>query len=570
MNGMRWHWLMAGASLALAGCVIENAPCVTDGSCVDAEVWRDPECVPDDLVDLPDAEGLDSDCDGIDGTADEVVFVDLMGDDEAPGTRVAPVRTIAAGLELALASGRTNVLVGHGIFEERVEVVEGIGIHGGYKNHGRGFWRREGTTVVEASGPVLRAENILLPTRIERMSFEAANGPEGESSIAALLIESDGIELIDVELIAGDGGPGATPEQPMEREPADDGAPGTDSFTIHGAWCNDGRINAGRIPEGGEGGRARGHDCHGGRGGNGDHQLGEQGTNIEFGVVGEPPPCRVGEDEVRGGMRGSRFYDLESVAAGADGDSGDHGVDGGSAMVPTSARLSRDGLIPGSGSWGSNGGHGGGGAGGGGAAPQGVRGGVCLIAGAGGGGGGAGGDGGLGGPGGGGGGWSVALMLWRSSPELIRLRLVPGRGGRGGAGAPGGAGGVGGSGGRGGRGDLGMGELLMIYLDVDGTSHEDTTPITNLSKGGAGGHGGSGGAGGAGSGGAGGSSVGLLSTSGSNPALDDVRTDMSGAAGGPGGLSPASGGEVASGVALEARRQVDPDGEFTPLPTPSP
>ena len=73
----------------------------------DAFVADSAECVPavEDPIDL---EGLDTNCDGVDGIAGEQVYVALTGDDGNAGTMTSPVRTLVRAL--TIAAGRPVVM----------------------------------------------------------------------------------------------------------------------------------------------------------------------------------------------------------------------------------------------------------------------------------------------------------------------------------------------------------------------------------------------------------------------------------------------------------------------------
>jgi hypothetical protein len=62
-------------------------------------------------ADLPDLAQLDSNCDGIDGTADAAVFVSPKGDDANPGTMAAPKATIEAAVATAASFAPLSVRV---------------------------------------------------------------------------------------------------------------------------------------------------------------------------------------------------------------------------------------------------------------------------------------------------------------------------------------------------------------------------------------------------------------------------------------------------------------------------
>ena len=66
---------------------------------------------------MPDLSFADSDCDGIDGTIDAAIFVSILGDDNAFGTREAPFRSVARALSAAAATGKTEIYVSTGFFD---------------------------------------------------------------------------------------------------------------------------------------------------------------------------------------------------------------------------------------------------------------------------------------------------------------------------------------------------------------------------------------------------------------------------------------------------------------------
>lgn len=81
-----------------------------------------------------DAEGDDCDCVPLDPeiTTDKGIFVSANGSDEASGARNEPVRTISHGIAIAQASGKGNVYVTGGLYEEQVRMVSGINVIGGF------------------------------------------------------------------------------------------------------------------------------------------------------------------------------------------------------------------------------------------------------------------------------------------------------------------------------------------------------------------------------------------------------------------------------------------------------
>ncbi len=190
-----------------------------------------PTCIPTGTLDDPDANGDDTNCDGIDGDASAAIFVSSTGlDSSTPtsGTRPQPVRTISHALSLAASRGKTAVLVAAGSYVDHVDVASGIGVHGGYDGT---TWQRSPTsqTVVLGASPVLAAVGIATTTRITRLTFESTDASTPSASAwAARFDDSDGIVLEDVVLRAGRGADGIDASAPSApAADGGDGGPGT-------------------------------------------------------------------------------------------------------------------------------------------------------------------------------------------------------------------------------------------------------------------------------------------------------------------------------------------------------
>lgn len=83
--------------------------------------------------DRPDLAFTDTNCDGIDGDLTKAVFVSTVdGNDAGTGTRANPLKTIAAGITAA-ASANKDVYVAGGTYPETVNLVDGVGVYGGYE-----------------------------------------------------------------------------------------------------------------------------------------------------------------------------------------------------------------------------------------------------------------------------------------------------------------------------------------------------------------------------------------------------------------------------------------------------
>src|SRR5262249_28724248 len=86
-------------------------------------------------ADAPDLAQLDSNCDGVDGTIANSVFVSTHGNDANPGTMSAPKLTINAAIATAASyAPMRDVLVAAGRYDEATGLAlhSGVGVYGGY------------------------------------------------------------------------------------------------------------------------------------------------------------------------------------------------------------------------------------------------------------------------------------------------------------------------------------------------------------------------------------------------------------------------------------------------------
>lgn len=467
---------------------IEAPTCPAEADQVD----RSGDCADDDAavnpaaMDLPDPTYADTNCDGVDGPRDALLFVDPAADpDIATGTPEAPFARIADALDAA-DDATLGVALAVGDHLGTVRLRDGVNLYGGY---GDGWARgAELSRVLTPPGDDDRvaviAEDLARPTAVVQIIAEAADATTpGASAYGLWARNAPGLILQNVELRAGAGAAGEAGVMGLSGADGGAGAKGGD--------C------------GGPAGEGAQSDC-GAAGGDG----GRGGPRDRTGADGSPPGC--GGD---GGDDGG----IAAGGDGADGCSPDEPGEAGVAGMPSAAGgLQAGWFVPGQGGpggAGQPGRPGGGGGGGGGAAVIGNR------AGSGGGGGGPG-CGGEGGLGGGGGGASIGALLADSTGAILDgVRIIARDGG---AGGPGGAGGLGGAGGPG--GDRGTGRQAFACGGLAGPGW-----------GGRGGSGSAGGAGGAGAGGPGGPSVALWCVQ-TRVALDAAELDA--AMGGAGADGP--------------------------------
>ncbi|XXR50588.1 hypothetical protein WMF29_11290 [Sorangium sp. So ce381] len=417
------------------------------------------------------------------------VFVSERGDDNSPGTKRGPVKTLQHAIGLA-AHGRGHgeaatrrVYACGGSFAERITLPSGVDLWGGRQCDG-GDWSYEGS-FGGPDHPTLIAPPVGIPLRITpgeeegatsmvfgvRVEAADASADDGKSSIAMILSSGARAIVRECDVLAGDGKDG----EPGEDAPsyrATDGVEGNDGASACTADAAVGALPVITFCE-------EGIESRSGYGGDGGIDSGGDGAS------GDPESTVNPEGNGLGGS-GADSVRCNDGANGADGAAGGR-ADG--AVGP--GFLSRHGWIGVRGEDGKKGGVGQGGGGGGGSKSRG-RMDVCPAdlpqSGAAGGSGGSGGCGGKGGRGGAYGGASIGIVALEGTELTIEdTDVFTGNGGKGGVGGTGQPGGAGRKGGRLGRGFVG-------------------TDMWDACRGGAGGHGGRGGDAG---GGLGGASIGI-------------------------------------------------------------
>jgi hypothetical protein len=442
------------------------------------------DCAPRDASvhpgapDLPDLSFVDSNCDGIDGTEADAIFVSPSGNDANPGTKVRPKREIQAAIAAVAAGNGRYVLVAVGEYQhlDLEKNSSGSGIYGGYDPK---TWSRS-ASLPDASFIAGAPEAILAvqATGIVLQLLTVSGRPQdvlGASAYGIRAVDGSELTLQRVNVAATfaekggrgeSGGPGAS------GGAGADGTPGA---------CDD----TDTFPAGGPGGPSPAGRT-GGRGGWGGDPAYETGGTGETGQPATPGGA--------GGKNGNVGFPGTSGQPGGPGRPGAAGFGGGATTAFAGAFwIGQAGGIGIPGQPGNGGGGGGGG---------GAQAGVFVVDGYGngGGGGGGGGAGGGAGQGGGPGGGSFGVYLYNSSIVVESSAITADDGGYGGDGGSGGLGGTGGAGGKGG-----------------------TTCTSEVGSGGAGGRGGDGGQGGRGGGGAGGPSVGIFKAGASSAKVKDSK-----------------------------------------------
>jgi len=483
---------------------------------VEGEDWPDAVC---------NGSDCDQDCDGIDGSWNRGVFVNVAAGPRGDGTPETPLRTITAGIAAAVTLGRDHVYIASGNYVEEVTLVDGVSIFGGYSNDG--LWRRDITRnrTHLSNGAGLGSIRVVIAdgidshrTVVDGLDVTAGNnGNTGGSSYGIWIRNSSEVlEIVRVTAVGGNGGGGASG---ADGSPGSDGVIGqpgssTDSVStgISGSCnnCNCTNFNT----NGGKGGASGTNQCSGS-----PDAAGGRGGNSGCGEGGGDPKPQAGSASsggASGGVAPSAKSNGNGGQPGGDGGRGSHG-DGGTAGGTVSTQGFWTGNSGGTGGRGNNGVGGGGGSGGGGH-DNGFW--SCASWGGGGGGGGSGGCGGTSGTRGTAGGGSFGVFIHNASPTLRDCDFGHRNGGNGDRGGTGSGGGLGKSGGGGGG-------------KCDGAG-----------VGGGGGRGGAGGRGGNGGGGGGGVAYGVYLSGTSDPVCVNLRFDATSGTGGLGG----AGGDNISGV----------------------
>ena len=508
------------------------------------------ECQFASEIDTPD--GLDQNCDGVDGELDNGIFVAKNGSDFNPGTMDEPMLTVQGALDSAFAAGLRDVYVATGVYMQSLSLRQGVRVYGGYSSDflQRNILLYETVLMGEPYSPqlpgVVNAVSITGQagsTRLDGFTiFGRNNNNEGGSSYAAYVRDcSEAVSLSSNRIVAGNGGNGSGGQPGLDGTDGTSGAAGSSAFAYGSNNCN-----AGEVSGGGSGGArfCGGANASGGAGGDSYCPVFSSPNAGEYGVDGSGPGGVGGDAGWDGRFTSScglctvptsnNPSEGEDGAKGANGDLGDSG-DGcaaASGQVVNGLWSSVDGGPGGEGADGDGGG--GGGSGGGADVTQSYLNCNDQIGGTGGGGG-SGACSGTGGTAGSGGGASFGLFVFFSAPPVSLPSLAgnlveAGIGGAGGAGGAGGTGGVGGTGATGGA--PGTGAAWCAH------------------GGGTGGDGGTGGHGGGGGGGCGGVSYcvfvdgqGGADLSGYGPGAVTCNAG-SGGPGGSGGPSVGSAGDA--------------------------
>jgi hypothetical protein len=391
------------------------------------------------------------------------VYVHPGGSDSNPGTRAAPLQTVAAAIQKASA-GAVDVYIAHGTYTQtEFTLLSNVNLYGGYDDTFQSRDPSANPTILVGGTTALTASSGVSHVKVDGVTIRsAAATASGGSSIAVLLRGASDVSFNGCVIEAGNGARGQ------------DGGPGGAGATgAAGSVGEDGDCNDYTNPSAGGAGGGSGA-AQGGAGG-----AGGVVASTFVGGTGESGSGPAGGDGGAGGKLSQKKGD--GGHAGGAGTPGGNGA-GGASFGDWRA----SGYLPAPGVNGADDGTPGSGGGGGGGSSGSV--GTENGSGNGGGGGGGGGAPGSGGTAGAGGGGSFAIAIDGSTDIVVQGCTL--RTGQGGAGGGAGRGGEGGSGGVGGPGARAC--------------------QRQIGPGGNGGAGGSGGRGGHGGGGGGGPTVGIV------------------------------------------------------------
>jgi hypothetical protein len=481
-----------------------NGACTGMRTCNGTTGWG--ACMPPSATDAPDLNFQDTNCDGIDGTEANAIFVDVVtGNDANPGTKAMPKRTIQAGIDAAAAGTKKEVYISKGTYSSgTIILASGVSLYGGYdaamnwKRSAANLTRISSTSTTAVASPAgnprLNAIELQLLTITARGTTTA-----GASSYGIRIANGVGLTVRGCDITAGDAGNGSPGAK------GSTGAKGGDGGDAVGTTGGLGGTSPCGVP-GGNG--ASGINSDGGGAGN----SGSPGTSVALGggagsggAGGSSGSCDTTSSSSGGNAPTSTAAPPFGPFPGSPGGPGQNG----SAGAALGSLDSSGNYTPATGGNGLSSGAPGGGGGGGGSGGGSANGtnGTCTncsaIPSGGGGGGGAGGCGGGVGAGGRGGGGSFAIAASGTPVTVEDTSLSTGFGGNGGDGGDGGDGGQPGAGGSGAVGGARSGCCVCpcfggCCICGDARQAGDGAP---------GRQGGSGGRGGAGAGGPGGPSI---------------------------------------------------------------
>jgi hypothetical protein len=271
--------------------------------------------------DRPDLAFVDSNCDGIDGTEKDAIFVSPKGKDIDPGTKGKPMRQIQAAVLEASRQGK-DVYAAVGEYGQISDAETGVAVYGGYD---AASWSRRGgepSTVTSGSGQGVLVDderNVLL----QLLTVRGTSG--SQTTYGIRVINGSSVTLQRVEVSAAAGGPGG------RGAPGASGQSGAAGENGHTGHCDSNQTVSSRW--GGSGG-AGGASAIGRAGGDGGQGGDVEGVGAEAGTRG-----KLGE-----------VLGVDGGTAGSGGGSGNPGGTasraGPAARASTGARAPAEGARP--------------------------------------------------------------------------------------------------------------------------------------------------------------------------------------------------------------------------------
>ncbi|MBM4388273.1 MAG: hypothetical protein FJ088_11075, partial [Deltaproteobacteria bacterium] len=297
------------------------------------------ECTYQGPDDKPDPLFIDFNCDGIDGKISEAVFVakDATDEDNNIGNMNFPFKTIGKGIEFASKSDpKKSVYVSNGVYNEQVNVIDGVSVYGGYNRELK--WKRD-TEKYESiikwggtEGLAIRAvvvKEITNPTVVGGFVIESLNAytPSGNSYAVYIFHTTDAFTLSNNVISAGNGANGLDGTGGSSGQHGPDGSKGDNGGE---SMCND----QGKTMYGGKGGKnnCAKSNASGGDGGNAGWGSGSCGlayfTCLAWGGCGDPYNGKSGTVAPGGASGGQGGGEEDDGSPGQNGKAGSDGLNG--------------------------------------------------------------------------------------------------------------------------------------------------------------------------------------------------------------------------------------------------
>jgi hypothetical protein len=287
--------------------------------------------------DLPDLAFQDTNCDGIDGTIANAIFVSPNGDDLNDGTMSSSKKTLAVAISLAAgATPKKDVYADMGTYGGSVTMVSGVSLYGGFNAANK--WSRSltSTSIIQGDTPTgVLLRDASERTEVQLFTIRATDaGNNSESSYGVRIVSSPGpVTVRACEIHAGSGRGGASG---TAGAAGSDGGPATGA-TAGVSACGVSGGAGGPLTSGatkgnaGSDGTQTANGGYKGIGGAGGQQFGEcmkSGTKGTDGTPGTPGTAGTT------GANGGAASDFGAVAAdgtytAADGFDGSGGTNGG-------------------------------------------------------------------------------------------------------------------------------------------------------------------------------------------------------------------------------------------------